>query len=141
MNFIPRSASNADLKAAFLQFGDIEDAFIITDIKKNNSSLGYGFVIFKKILSAENAIKRGSLLLGENALQICSYKKGGQRNVKEPKFLKQNKPCMIRTQEPSPITENMRAQPRVSIDAEEFSLDNLNNSPSLRDSPLAPEPV
>jgi len=84
VNFIPRYITNAQLKVAFSKFGQIEDAFIITDIKRNNTSLGYGFIIFKNIYSAENAIRTRNMLMGDSTLQISSYQKGGTKNSPKP---------------------------------------------------------
>lgn len=69
---LPWSVGYEKLKEAFNQYGEIEDAIVITD-KKTHRSRGFGFVTFKDEESAKKAIAE----MNEKEIQ------GRQINVKE----------------------------------------------------------
>ena len=61
VNCIPIDFNNELLKEAFSVFGEVEDGFAIKEVNSDSKNLGYGFVMFKEIKSAEDAIETGYL--------------------------------------------------------------------------------
>lgn len=54
--------SGDDLKAAFEEFGELEEALVITE-KGTSRSRGYGFVTFKEIYGCLNALTKSSKVI------------------------------------------------------------------------------
>jgi RNA recognition motif-containing protein len=79
INCIPGEFSNELLKEAFSIFGKVEDGFAIKEVNMDSKNVGYGFVMFKDIKSAEKAIEMGYLTVKNSKLQIIAYEKGQKR--------------------------------------------------------------
>lgn len=137
VNFIPRNTSNEKLKRTFLIFGEIEDAFVITDIKRDNKSLGYGFVMFYQVSSAEKAIQQGSINLEGSTIKICPYQKEGHKNNQ----YQASTPGKRSLKGLSPITANIQAKPEFNFNqSDNFQLDNLPNRSPIENDDSSPQP-
>ena len=72
-----KNLSQIDLWAAFAQFGEIEDAYVIRDLDTNNY-LKFGFVLFKALEGSRRAKEAKKIEYGKFKIAISKFKKMGQ---------------------------------------------------------------
>lgn len=70
---IPFSFENDDVRSLMTQFGPIEDAFVVKDMKRGGVSKGYGYATFKDIRDAQRAITLGRIYFKNYIIKIVEF--------------------------------------------------------------------
>lgn len=80
---LPFDLDNEGLKKVFEQFGRVEEAIVITE-RGSSKSRGFGFVTFKKVKSANKALKKEEVEHGTHKLRcnLANSKPEHQRQTK-----------------------------------------------------------
>ncbi len=83
---LPYNLTEDDLKAAFLEFGEVSSANIIMD-KMSGQSKGFGFVEMPDNSEADQAIKalNESALNGRN-IKVNQARPRGERSPRRPRY-------------------------------------------------------
>lgn len=70
---LSKDTSDADLIEAFSAFGKVKSAYVIKD-SRTERSLNFGYVVFKELRAAENALSAENIIVSGKKIICKSYK-------------------------------------------------------------------
>ena len=77
---VPYSFQCEDLEELLSRFGEIEQAFIVRDVRRGNISRGFGYVTFKTVKDAKEALRVASIQHGAYTILILPFKDKNQHD-------------------------------------------------------------
>lgn len=118
---IPFNFSDSDLESVLNSIAPVDQAFVVRNVRKGNSSRGYGYVTFKTVEGAMHALKIRNIRVGNKIIYLLKVK---------PKHKERENP------NPAPIFENRKNVQKHQLKAKNHQ-NHMPHSQFLKD-PIYP---